>query len=166
MVVGLVSIALFDRLFMNPALKKIKATEVEIKQQEERIRQDLAFLANREAIEKEAELFSKYIPETIPDNDQVNTELFRSIERLAQEANVDLIKSNPGEIKEQDSHVEYYANLDCSGDLKDIISFMHLLNTSEDLFKVVQFSMSPKRGVQDQISTSMRVVKMVVKPSA
>lgn len=157
---------LFDRLFMSPALKRIKATEVEIKRQEERIRQDLEFLANRDQIEKEGTHFAKYIPKKIKEKDEINTELFRTIERLAAEANVNLIKSNPGDIKEESSHIQYFASIDCSGKLNDVIGFMHLLNSTGDLFKVVQFNMSPKRGVQDEITTSMTIVKLIVKPSA
>ena len=160
----IVSVALLDRLFLGPVLDKLKGIEEAIVQQEESIVRDLRFLYYKDKINNESELFEKYFTREVDDDDVVNAEFLRTIEKLATKSKVSLVKSNPSEIKKQKKYIEYYANLDCVGPLEDVINFMHEINSTDELLKVVQFHMTPKRGATHDVNVSMTIVKMIINP--
>lgn len=162
----IVTFSLMDRAFFTPSLNKVEQLKSAIQLQKDSVAQDMRFLSRKEKVLKEAQLYTNYITQTIPEEDVINTEFFRKIEQLALEANVKLIKSNPAEKKDEADYYQYYADLDCNGELKNMISFMHLINTSDDLFKIVKFNMSAKRGVDNHVATSMTVAKLIIKPES
>ncbi|MBZ0165551.1 MAG: hypothetical protein K8I00_02005, partial [Candidatus Omnitrophica bacterium] len=98
--------------------------------------------------------------------DDIGKEFFSSLRMLSQEANVSIEKDSPRDTVRESTYIKYYADLTVSGELRDMISFMHLLNSTEDLFKIVEFTMTPSRGEDNQVTTSMTVVKLVLKPNA
>jgi len=159
-----VSFALLDRLFLGPVLDRLSVIETEIEAQENSIQRDLRFLAYEGKITQESKAFSKYFTDTIQDDDVVNAAFLSTVEKLATQSNVNLIKSNPSESKKEKKYIKYYANLDCVGDLENVITFMHLINSTEDLLRVVTLNMTPKRGEGDEVNASMTVVKLVVNP--
>ena len=163
---AVVSLALVDRLFFGPILDKINFLNEEIALQKESISRDLKFLGYNDRILKNSQVFSKYFSQVSKDEDVVNAEFLSLIERLASQAKVNLVKSNPAEGKKEKNYSEYAANLDCSGQLKDVISFMHFINSSEELLKITRFNMSPKRGVDGEVNASMTVAKMIVNPDS
>ncbi|MGE0269551.1 MAG: hypothetical protein AB7S78_13965 [Candidatus Omnitrophota bacterium] len=161
-VVGL----LFYLLYVKPITKKIAEIENKIKLQETQVRNDLSYLANREQIIKERESYAQYIPKELGNKDDIESGIYKALEQLTSESNLNLEKSQLGETSIDETHFRYHANLSCSGELNDMISFMHLLNTSDDLFKITGFTMSPKRGAENEVTTSITVEKLVVKPDA
>lgn len=159
-------LAVFDRLFMGPVLDKIGTLEKSIAEQQVSIKRDLRFLSYKDRIQKETKAFSKYFAGDVKDDDVVNADFLRTIEKLASQAHVTLIKSNPSQAKKEAKFSEYYASLDCSGELKDVVTFMHLVNSSDDLLKIVQFNMTPKRGTTSEVNVSMNILKLVITPDA
>ncbi|VAX35341.1 hypothetical protein MNBD_UNCLBAC01-24 [hydrothermal vent metagenome] len=159
---GVVLVALLDRLFLGPVLAKLKAIDAETAQQKISIEGDLKILSYKNKILQKNKVFSKYFLKDVPDDDVVNAEFLSKVERLATQSKVSLVKSNPSEKRKYKEYVEYYANLDCTGDLKDIITFMHLINSTEDLLKVNKFNMAPKRGTPNEVNVSMTIVKLMM----
>jgi len=162
---GFVLLALLDRLFLGPVLGKLKMINTEIARQEVSIKGDQKILLYKDRIIDESDAFSKYFVKVVQDDDVVNADFLSEVEKLATQSKVSLVKSNPSEKKTYKDYIEYYANLDCIGDLKDVITFMHLINSTESLLKVVKFNMNPKRGEGDEVNTSMTIVKMLMPPS-
>ncbi len=167
--IGVFNIALFivllaflDRLFFGPVLAKINSIDEEISNQKGSIDRDLRILSYKDKIIKDNESFGKYITKDLADDDVVNAAFLQTVEKLATQASVNLIKSTPTERKDSKNSIEYYANVDCTGQLKDVVSFMHAVNASEDLLKVATFSMTPKRGAANEVNASLTVVKVVV----
>lgn len=160
--IAFVVLAAVDRLYLGPIIEKINFTNEQIKQQEFNIRNDMRFLAHKGKIEKDYKEYGKYFVEKLPDNDVINAEFLSTVEQLATKSNVTLIKSNPADTQKDKEYVKYYANLDCSGELKNIIEFMYMLNSTEDLLKVVDFTMAPKRGSEGEVNASMTIVKLMM----
>ncbi|MCA9408893.1 MAG: hypothetical protein KC733_09395 [Candidatus Omnitrophica bacterium] len=158
----IVLLALFDRLLLGPSLNKIKFLDEEIIREEAAVKRDLRILSYKDNILKEQQIMDKFLLEEIPDDDVINNQFFSIVEKLATQANVNLIKGSPDEPRKNKDYIEYVANLDCSGDLKDVINFMHLINSTDDLLKVVRFNMTPKRGTPDGVTASLTVIKMVM----
>jgi hypothetical protein len=153
---------MFDRLFLGPSLDRLNAIDQKIEQEKVTIVRDLQFLNYREKINADNAALDKYFVEKVQDDDIVNAEFLRSLEKLANKSKVSLVKSNPAVSKKAEWHNDYYANVDCSGALKDVMTFMYMVNTSDDLLKVVKFSLTPKRGADDSVTASMAIMKRVV----
>ena len=158
----IVLLALFDRLFLGRVLDRLSMIDQEIASQKSSIVRDLRILSYKDTVMKEGEIFKKYITKDVPDTDVVNADFLGLIEKLATQSKVNLVKSNPANTNKSDRFIEYFANLDCNGQLEDVISFMHQINATDGLLKIVKFNMSPKRGSDNEVNASMTVVKLVV----
>ena len=84
------------------------------------------------------------------------------IESLANRIKVNLIKINPAPGEQDAEYWKYQADLECSGQLADVISFMHAINSDTDLMKVDKFSFSGKKSDTDEIKATMTIEKIVV----
>ncbi len=169
-VIGVIAVITFvafiaDILFFHPLQNKIVELEEKISDEKSIIRSDALFLSHKEIILKDKETFSKYIPAKAEEDDEINRDFLRGIEELASKAKVDLIKSNPSATSKQKKYTEYFADLDCAGELKDVVSFMHSINSADDLLKIVKFNMSPKRGSASEVNVSITVSKLVMSPT-
>ena len=157
-----VAFALLDRLFMGPILIHIERLDEQIDTEKINIIRDQRFLAYGDEIQKESRALDKYFTKTVPDDDVVNAAFLSLVEQIATQTHVSLVKSNPSHINTKEKYNEYVANVDCNGTLEDVIAFMHRLNTTEELLKVVKFNMSPKRGAENEVKISLTVVKLIV----
>ncbi len=157
----IVLFAFFDRLFLGPITERVGEINSEIAQQRVSIANDLRILEYKDRILEDNSAYTKYFTEDIPEEGVIKTELLGTIERLAREAGINLIKSSPSEIKEEKRYIDYYANMDCLGSLDKVISFMHLINSSDEMLKVVRFSLTPKRGTQSDVNVSIGIVKRI-----
>lgn len=160
----IVLLALLDGLLFRPSLERLKNIDDEISKQESSVAQDLRFLVYKDKILQESQVFSKFYTDNVQDDDVVNAAFLSMIEKIATKENITLVKSNPSPSKKQKRYIEYYADLDCTGQLKDMISFMHAINSSDELLKVVKFNVAPKKGAANEVTTSMTVVKLVISP--
>lgn len=157
---------LFYVLYVMPIDKRISDIDQKISLKQEEIQKDLAYLSSEADIIKESKELEKYVPKEQKSDDDVGKEIFSSLRRLSQQANVTIEKDSPRDTVRADSHIKYYADLTVSGELRDMVSFMHLLNSTGDLFKIVEFTLTPSRGEDNNVTTSMTVVKLVLKPNA
>jgi hypothetical protein len=158
----LVTLALLDRLFLGPVSDRLRLINEDIKQQEVIIQRDARFLQYKDKILKESKDFEKYFSTKTADDDVVNAEFLSTIEKLATQSNVVLAKSNPAKAKVDKQFIEYGAELECSGELKNIISFMYAINSTEDLLKITKFNMTPKKGTEQDVSVAMTIVKLLI----
>ena len=95
---AVVLVALLDRLLIGPGLDKLKDLDQEINNQRTSISRDLRFLTYKTKIDKEIDAFRKFIPQKAMAEDDINTDFFSRVEKLANQTNVKLVKSNPGQI--------------------------------------------------------------------
>lgn len=135
-----------------------------IEEQKAVIIQDLQVLAYKDKINAEHNALSKYFDKEVRDDNVVNAEFLSKIESIAHQSNVTLLKSNPTETKKTDQYAKYFAGVDCSGSLEDVLTFMYNINTQSELLKIVSYSMAPRRGTADNVNASMTVVKLVMLP--
>lgn len=160
---ALVTLALLDRLFLGPILNHLESLDEQIEQQKISIERDRRILAYKDKIERETEAFSEYFTQRVPDDDVVNAEFLSNIEKMATRSEVNLVKSNPSHLEKSDQVNRYFASVDCEGAFEDVLSFMHTVNSSENLLRVVEFNMTPRRGGEaGEVKASMSIVKLVV----
>ncbi|MDP8213348.1 MAG: hypothetical protein P9X22_08715 [Candidatus Zapsychrus exili] len=158
----LVSLALLDRLFLGPVLDKLNDIKKEVETQKSVIQRDARFLQYKDKIIKENEVFDSYFIDEIEDEDVISADFLSTVEKLATNLNINLARSNPTKTEARKRYIEYYAELDCSGNLENIISFMHAINSTSEMLKVVKFNMTEKRGFPDEVNVSMTIVKLII----
>lgn len=155
-------LAVFDRLFLGPSTAKLKSLDEEIEKEKNWIKSDLRFLSYKDRILRENITLSPYYTSKAQTEEEVIAAFLKRIEILATASKVNLIKVNPSEINPKIGYIEFNANLECDGRLDDIVTFMHAIDTSKELLKIVKLSMTPKRGSAEEVSCAMTVTKVII----
>ena len=160
--VPIVLLALYDWLLIGPALNKLAILDEEIAQQEKIVKADLRYLNYKDQIVKEDNLYSKYISAKQLDGKEINRNFLSAVERIAGETKVNINKSNTTDSKAENGYTKYYANVDCAGTMEDMVSFMHAINSTDDLLTIESFKLTPKRGEEGSANASLTIAKLFV----
>lgn len=159
---AIVVIALFDRLLIGPTMSRLSTIDTEIVHEENDIKQDLRFLNYKDRIVKEHDAVSSYFMKSIPTEEELIAAFLKRLEGIAAKANVNVAKVTPSTGSTDNEYLRYQADLECSGKLSDVVSFMHMINTSDELLKVVKYTLSGKKSDSDDIKATMTVEKIIV----
>lgn len=162
---GAIVLALFDALFLRPVQGKLKGMNEEIRERTNTIKRDLRILSYREKILVERQKLWEYYPKDEQTPDQIKAAFLQRIETVATEAAINLTKVSPSTDEEKKGFRKYYAELDCTGMLEDIVKFMHMIDATPDLLKVVKVTMTGKPNVKE-VTANMTVVKIIPDPKA
>ncbi len=160
--IGVVLMAFMDRLFLGPVTAKLSVLDEDIKTQENSIKRDLRFLSYKDRIIKERKLLNKYYVKKMQSEEEIIAAFLKRIEMLASDSKITLVKVTPTESAQKKGYIEYYASLECTGKLKDVVTFMHLIDSSPELLKIIKFSISAKKASPDEVLSSMTVSKIIV----
>jgi Tfp pilus assembly protein PilO len=137
--------ALLDRLFIGPTMSHLSAIEEDIAKEEVTIKQDIRFLGYKDRIVQESNEIAPYLTTNMSTDEEMIAAFLKKIENLAAQTKVNLIKINPAAGEQDAEYWKYQADLECSGNLGDVISFMHAVNSDTDLMKVDKFNFSGKK---------------------
>lgn len=159
---AIVLLMVVDRLFLGPSLSKMKSYDEEIEQQKRNIQQDLRFLTYKNQILEDDQSLSPYYVNEYTTEEQVLAAFLKKLEMIATESKIVLIKVTPAETKERKGYKEYYANLECEGLLENVAAFMHAVDTSQDLLKIIKVNFTLKRASGDEVLAAMVVSKMFI----
>ena len=151
-----------DRFFLDPAVTHLKFLQQDIQDKENSLKRYLRFLAYKNQILKEQEMLKKYYTEKELTPGEIKEIFLNKIEMLAHAANISSIRVTPSEGENKKDYAEYSANLECAGKFKDILRFMHAIDTSVELMKIGKFNLSAKKVGSDEIAVSMTVSKIIV----
>lgn len=160
--VVIVIVALFDRLLIGPTMSRLSAIEDDIAKEEATIKQDIRFLGYKDRIIKESSEINPYLTKNMSTDEEMIAAFLKKIESLAAQTKVTLIKVNPAPGEQDAEYWKYQADLECSGNLGDVISFMHAVNSDTNLMKVDKFNFSAKKSDTDEIKATMTIEKIVV----
>jgi hypothetical protein len=160
--VVIVVAALFDRLLIAPTMSRLSSIEGDITKEEVSIKQDIRFLGYKDRIVQETQEIDPYLTKNMSTDEEMIAAFLKKIESLASQTKVTLIKVNPAAGEQDAEYWKYQADLECSGELGDVISFMHLINANTELMKVLKFNFSSKKTDTDEIKATMTIEKIVV----
>ncbi|MBF0490418.1 MAG: hypothetical protein HQL15_07325 [Candidatus Omnitrophica bacterium] len=158
----IVIVALFDRLLIGPTMSRLASIDEETAKEEQSIKEDLRFLNYKDKILKESKDVAPYLTDKLPPESEISTALLKKIEIIATKANIVLSKEVLSNTPQDPNNPKYSADIECTGDLKSIVNFMHLVNTSEELIKVVKFNLGSKKTDSDDIKATMTIAKIIV----
>ena len=160
---GIILLMVFlDRFFFGPSLENLKSIEEDIRDKENSLKRYVRFLSYKDQIFQEREILEKYYAQKQLNPGEIKEIFLNKIEMLAHEANISSIRVTPSEGEKRKDYTEYLANLECLGKFKDILTFMHAIDSSRELMKIVKFSMNTKKAGSDELTVSMAVSKIIV----
>ncbi len=158
----LVIVAIFDRLLIAPTMSRIATINADIVKEESVIKEDVHFLTYKNKILKEDQLVEPYLTKNVPTEDEIITGFFKTMGIMATKANITLVKVSPPVGQQEKDYLKYSSDVECSGKLTDVITFMHLVNTSDELMKVMKFNLGSPRADSDEIKATMTIVRIIV----
>jgi len=163
---GFIVLAVFDFLFLQPVSSKLKNLDHDIVQTKTDIKRDVRFLSYQQKIIKENELYKFYQTDEKKSEEEIIASFLKTIENLGREAEVVVGKLNPGESVPKKGYVQYFANVECNGTLQNIIKFVHKIDTTNNLLKVVKMNVVGKKSSADEVTVMMRISKLIIDDKA
>lgn len=140
--VVVVSLAVLMRLVISPAADKMSSLNREAEETKMTIAKDLRFLSYKARINLLASKYASYFTEADSPEEEKNS-LIKLIEGFAASASVSLI-NRAASFKSEAGESKYVINLTCKGDMPAIVSFLYQIESSNKLFDVEKFIISPE----------------------
>ncbi len=162
--VPVLTAALVDLLFLAPVTSKLGALDEDINTQQDNIKKDMQFLEYKDKILKEKDGLKGFYNKKKQNREEVMNEFLKKIESFAREANI-MIRTTPSQTEEKNGYTLYAVNLDCTGKLKGIVTFMHFVNSSDELLKISRYNVNSKKASAEDIQATMTITKAVVDPA-
>jgi Tfp pilus assembly protein PilO len=159
---GFILLAAFDFLFLQKVSSKLKSLDRDIEQTKNDINRNVRFLAYQEKIFKENEIYSVYQADEHKTEEESIAAFLKTIENLGTEAEVTLGKLNPADAVSKKGYMQYYANVECNGKFENIIKFIHKIDTTNNLLKVVKMNIIGKKSSADEVTVSMKISKLII----
>lgn len=159
---GVIVAAVFDFLFLQPVFSKLKTLDVAIVQTKDDIRRDVRYLAYKDKIFKEQEVYRAYKLDEAKTEDQIFSAFLGAVENFAREVEVNPGKLNPGDVVHKKGYAQYFANMECSGKFENIIKLIHKIDTTPNLLKVVKINIIAKKSSADEVTVSMKISKLII----
>ncbi len=159
---GFILLAAFDFLFLQKVSSKLKSLDRDIEQTKNDINRNVRFLAYQEKIFKENEIYSVYQADERKTEEESIAAFLKTIENLGTEAEVTLGKLNPADAVSKKGYMQYYANVECNGKFENIIKFIHKIDTTNNLLKVVKMNIIGKKSSADEVTVSMKISKLII----
>ena len=151
-----------DRFLIGPILSQMKMMDDEIATKTQTVRRNMRVLSFRDSILNDYSKYSTYFDAVDRKQDEIISRLLKEIESIAGQKSITIINIKPGDVQENPIFHEYKTTLECSGKLVDLLGFMNLLEESDYLFKVTEFSMTPKSKNSDIMKCVMNVSRTLM----
>ena len=151
-----------DRLVIGPILSQMKLMDSEIAAKTQTVRRNMRVLSFRDSILNDYSKYSAYFDSVDRKQEDIISRLLKEIESIAGQKSITIINIKPGDVQENPVFHEYKTTLECSGKLSDLLGFMNLLEESDYLFKVMEFSMTPKSKGSDVMKCIMEVSRILM----
>lgn len=154
-------LALFDVLFLRPVMIKLYDLDSAIHEKINIIKSDVRFLSYRDKIFRERKEFSIYQSGESLTEKEIIAGFLKTVELLGSETGIK-VKLNKSDVVPKKGYIQYFADLECEGRLENVITFMHKVNTTDSLLKIVKFNMAGKRASAEEVKASMRISKLII----
>lgn len=162
---GVLVIALFDGLFLRPVLSRLDELEDQIRSTSRALERDLRFISYRDKILEEDRLFRKYQTDEARTGEEIIAGFLKTIEVIASEKQISLSRVTPADFSARKGSIQYFASVECSGKLPDMIAFIYTIDSTDNLLKIVRMNMSGNKASKDDVKVEMKVAKLVIDPA-
>jgi Tfp pilus assembly protein PilO len=153
---------ILDRTVINPIYSKINSLNNQIKDRQASIAQDLHILAQKDRILNESKKYASFMDGTQPEEETV-TGLLKEIENIANKSSLYIVDMKPSGLKEEkDNTRKYLVNLNCEGQMEQIMDFMYNIENSNMLLTIERYQISPKSRESSVAQVTMTISKIVM----
>ena len=159
--VVIIGIALLDRVIAAPLLSGFKKLNYEIKTSEQQLAQSLRNLGQKEDISGEYQKYLQYIKSNYSEGEEIN-KLLEEIERMARNSGISINDIKPQPPKQVDIYKYYIIEIDVEGKMETLLTFLHQLSSSKELFRATKVYISLKDKETSTAKASILVNKVVV----
>lgn len=156
-----VFLTIVDRLIIAPISSKMTSLDKAIQEEESRIKTNLHILAQKDKIVANSAKYSSFLTNSKSEEEEI-TFLLKEIETMSNDASVYLIDLKPMESKSEDLSKKYSVNLNCEGQMEQIIKFMYNIENSKSLLAIERYQITPKSKESSVARCSMTVSKIVI----
>jgi Tfp pilus assembly protein PilO len=156
-----VLVSLLDRMIIFPIYAKIKSVNNEIRDKETAITTNLHMLSQKDRISSESRKYETYLRQVQTEEEGV-TSLLKEIENLANKSSLYIVDMKPGGLKvDKDKIKKYLVNLNCEGEMEQIMDFMYNVENSKDLLTIEKYQISPK-SKESSVAQCIITISMMV----
>ena len=136
-------LVLLDKAVITPSVSKMKSQDDEIREKKLIIKKDIRILALKNRIEEEHKKYEGYFSK-IGSLEEERTSMLKEIENLASENAVYLVYVRPGEMRTEGPFKNLLVNLNCEGEMPQVVSFLYSIENSTKLLTIEKYVISPK----------------------
>jgi len=151
-----------DRLVIRPVSAKLRRMDQEIALSEKKLSYDLRNINNKDFIESEYEKYKNFIKKSSASDEENVSNMLAEIEGLARSAGVNLVDIKPQASKQADFYKEYAAEVTIEGQMEEIVTFLHKLNSSAQLLRAVRVRFGMKQKDSSLVKASMLVTNIAM----
>ena len=158
---GIVLLAFLDRLIVAPIGFKFKKINAEIKANELQLAQGLRNLSQKDDIARQYQKYLLYIKSNYSEGEEV-AKLLEEIEDVGRNAGISITDIKPQPPKQVDVYRYYLIEIDAEGRMDTLMTFLHQLGSSKQLFRAGKVYISVKEKETSTAKASILVTKVVV----
>ena len=156
-----ISLALLDRVIINPIFSKIDQLNEEIRTTERSIKRNLRILSYKNRINSEYAKYTSFIEKFESEEEEI-TSFLKEVETLANESLIYLIDMKPRGLQSTESSKQYLISLTGEAEMESVIEFMYKIENSKKLLTIEKYDISPKAKGSSVARCSMTISKLVV----
>ena len=156
-----VGFAVLYRVVVLPAIGKSRALNRQIRLKRQMIENSLRLLNQKEDIQRQSQKFANYTKQKLSEEEETASFL-KEIEGIAKNSSVSLIDLKPYSAERKDFYIEYRIEIETESDMNQLITFIHNLQSSESLLRVVKFRISQKLDESSTLKTYLTITKVFV----
>lgn len=155
-----VMMVVMDRAVIGPILSELKVMQGEIDSKLRTIRRSVRVLSFQDSIVNDHHRYEEYFDTGDKTREEIVSALLREIETLATQKSITISNIQPGDVENNPIMDEYKTALECSGKLKDILEFMQVLEESDYLFQITEYTLTPKSKGSDIMKANLSMSRV------
>lgn len=153
--------AIFDRIIISPISVNFRKIDSEIKMNERKLAQGLRNINQKDEILREYQKYLPYIKSNYSEGEEV-AKLLEDIESIGRNAGISIADIKPRPPKQADIYRYYYIEIEALGSMDNLMSFLHQLGSSKELYRAGRVLISIKSKETSTVKASILVTKVVI----
>ncbi|MDD5421842.1 MAG: hypothetical protein PHT32_00255 [Candidatus Omnitrophica bacterium] len=159
---GVVSLALFDRLLIAPIVRESRSVEEAINANIGEIKKSTLILRYKDKIIRDNDDYGIFYTTDGLSQEQLTASFLSEIEEFAKASTIALTNINPVVTEEKAGYVQYSIVIECAGNMKNIVDFIYAIDNAKKPLRVVSYNIQPKdRNVYD-VKCSMTITRAII----
>ena len=160
--VGLIALTLFDRLILGPVQKESVQVEEKIASDMRQIRKNNLIIQYKDKIGKEEKDYSIFYTKKGLTSEKMISAFLSEVEDYAKEAKIILTNINPVTTEDKTGYAQFSLTIECSGNMKNIISFIYSIDSSKRPLRVLSYNIVPKDRENYEVKCVITIIKAII----